>query len=836
MARGEPFPVSDPRWCEVTASGTESGFYACDRENASTVAAMAAAFSPLRPAQSPAPSRRGLSTSDGAGSAGVITLLESLVAESVVLVPVNLHCRPPLVLLPDLPGSCLASPAAMPSAAPGARRAEASSRARSMLASLLPSRGPSPVAQCHMVGAARVGGSPSVYVVAAPISRLRNASTAPAAPVGHRWRPLSGGMAVGVFTLAKIALLGVACLADPAVRMIAGVRTGAIPDAPTTRGVSAAAGAVDPGVRAALIERELQRASDLFEASAIADPERATMWRSWLEVFQREPAPPVEALSASRSLSSPLLAVLPFPVTVINASDPVRPPPPQPPLPPTVVIPADPMQTYLPWAQFGMARQAAGLTRHHRGAGKRPRTKAWGEDSRKPRFRGTILDYRGGPGTGKLLDVSSPAVATHLNLEAWRRHFSGSRNRRMFSFAIHGVQYRDTLPLQTMMAANLGSLQETVGGVDAVIDALDGMRQKHGWLAQSRDWRPVIVPCRSVPTGAADRRVDPLVPSAPEPRPIGDNGHPHGPPTQEVLTEGAGDPVESLNVSAGPMRHAVGARFPKWWTERKATAHHAAVILAILGHMAHLLDTVVFLLAFDFSKFFHQLVLCGSEIWKTGRILPERLAAGGASRDMVALVELVLAMGVSPASNICQELADDLMVRLTALVGEASADLVRQWSQSCPAFASVMARRAALDHDDAGSQCRITGNLMYTDDSLKAVVGPSGAVLVASCFYRLVGPAHMSTDVVEVASGVCRLLGIRHVAATVPRPGGLNFIAAKTSKWGGGASAVWVGVGFSGAWGILWIPPQKRLRTVRSIDWALSGTMPVAEYRSLYGF
>jgi hypothetical protein len=114
-----------------------------------------------------------------------------------------------------------------------------------------------------------------------------------------------------------------------------------------------------------------------------------------------------------------------------------------------------------------------------------------------------------------------------------------------------------------MMAANLGSLQGTVGGTDAVIDALDGMRRKHGWLAQSPDWQPLIVPSRHIPTGAADRRVDPLVAVAPEPRPIGDYGHPHGPPTQEVLTEGSGKLVGALNASAGPMRHSAGDLSPK---------------------------------------------------------------------------------------------------------------------------------------------------------------------------------------------------------------------------------------------------------------------------------
>ena len=42
MTRGKPFPVSDARWCEVTASGTASGYYDNDRENAARVAALSA--------------------------------------------------------------------------------------------------------------------------------------------------------------------------------------------------------------------------------------------------------------------------------------------------------------------------------------------------------------------------------------------------------------------------------------------------------------------------------------------------------------------------------------------------------------------------------------------------------------------------------------------------------------------------------------------------------------------------------------------------------------------------------------------------------------------------
>jgi hypothetical protein len=798
--------------------------------------APAAAFSPLRPARGPSLGAAAPKAHKTIVVPADPVSVEGLSAEAVVLVPVSLHTNPPLALVPERDGMCLASSGAVPGDTPGARRANATCAARSMLAGLLspPPRSPA-LAQCHMVGAACIADGPSVYVVAAPISRLCNAASVPRAPSGYRWRTLASIRAKGVFTLVKVALLGVAALADPAVRMAAGVRTGAIPDAAASTGVARQSAHLDIGRHSEFVDAEMRRTVQLFEASADVDPVRADMWRSWVSVFHREPAPPVSALAAARSLSDPRLATLPFSASVINSTRPVRLPAHQPPLPAGVKLPHTPRQTYLPWAQHGMARQAAALTRHHRGVGKRPSTKAWGEDARKPALRGTILDYRAGHGRGKLLDVAAPAVATHLNLEAWRRHFAGHRNRRLFSFVVNGVQYRDELPLQTMMAGNLQSLYETDGGLDAVVDAMHGLASKYGWLHKSSTWQPDIVPLRTPPTGATDRKV--ALGAAPaEPRPLADQGHPHGPPTQEVVTEGAHDPVVALNPSAGPMRHSRGDTDPKWWTERKPTARHAAVNLAILGHFACLLRTIVLLLAFDFSKFFHQLVLCGSEIWKTGRLLPERLEAGGASPDLVSMVELVLSMGISPASNICQELADALMVRLIFLVNEAGSDLLANWAATVPKFGAVMRARASMDHDDAGTQARLTADVMYTDDSLKAAVGPEGSVLIASCFWRLVGPVHISSDATEVAHGVCHLLGVRHVAASVPRTGGLNFIAAATTKWGGGHSAVWVGVGFSGAWGVAWIIPSKRLRTLDSIDQVLGAGMPVAEYRSLYGF
>eukprot|EP00966_Prymnesium_polylepis_P131640 3044625-Prymnesium_polylepis.1 len=69
--------------------------------------------------------------------------------------------------------------------------------------------------------------------------------------------------------------------------------------------------------------------------------------------------------------------------------------------------------------------------------------------------------------------------------------------------------------------------------------------------------------------------------------------------------------------------------------------------IAILWLAAHYLRTILFVLMFDFEKFFHMLVLPALEMANTGCVLPERAAAGGASQSPIRMLEQVLSMGVS---------------------------------------------------------------------------------------------------------------------------------------------------------------------------------------------
>ncbi len=107
---------------------------------------------------------------------------------------------------------------------------------------------------------------------------------------------------------------------------------------------------------------------------------------------------------------------------------------------------------------------------------------------------------------------------------------------------------------------------------------------------------------------------------------------------------------------------------------------------------------------------------------------------------------------------------------------------------------------------------------MYTDDSLKAVVGPEMLIIVLSCFHRLVGPAFNSYDVTELSAPIARLLGLYHSSTTVPKPMGLNLTAASTAKWLGGRSATFLGVEFSGAYGVAWLSMPKRYRVLHELD------------------
>ena len=72
----------------------------------------------------------------------------------------------------------------------------------------------------------------------------------------------------------------------------------------------------------------------------------------------------------------------------------------------------------------------------------------------------------------------------------------------------------------------------------------------------------------------------------------------------------------------------------------------------------------VFGVALDMSKWYHQLFYHAAELWKMGAIMPGRAEGGGASDVMYAFTEHVMAMGMTPSSEIAQRFANNLIQAL----------------------------------------------------------------------------------------------------------------------------------------------------------------------------
>jgi len=156
-----------------------------------------------------------------------------------------------------------------------------------------------------------------------------------------------------------------------------------------------------------------------------------------------------------------------------------------------------------------------------------------------------------------------------------------------------------------------------------------------------------------------------------------------------------------------------------------------------------------------------------------------------------------------------------------------------------PWLRSYIASRRALPHDDYGTQARLADAMCYTDDAAMAAVSPRRAVLLLSLFHEMIGAPHGTVNwaaserisAFQLATGVARL----SQAGAIPRPLGLGLEASRVDKWHGGLATLWLGCHSSAAYGLVWVPHPKRLETCARLRRLRTGTIPVAEYRRLYG-
>ncbi len=80
----------------------------------------------------------------------------------------------------------------------------------------------------------------------------------------------------------------------------------------------------------------------------------------------------------------------------------------------------------------------------------------------------------------------------------------------------------------------------------------------------------------------------------------------------------------------------------KWHAEGKPMVTDAAGNDAILADIAWRAGLPIYTFAFDLKYYFHQLFSRHGELWLNGSLMPQVLKDGGASDEIVAIVEKVL--------------------------------------------------------------------------------------------------------------------------------------------------------------------------------------------------
>jgi hypothetical protein len=265
-----------------------------------------------------------------------------------------------------------------------------------------------------------------------------------------------------------------------------------------------------------------------------------------------------------------------------------------------------------------------------------------------------------------------------------------------------------------------------------------------------------------------------------------------GAPRNPLFTRPEFETVASLNDACrlGRERVEVKPRFSD-------LAHNSSVLL----HIADTIEEPVFTIAFDFSKYFHQLWFQPNELWRMGSLLPLSSSSGAAAEMLSIHTEMVMSMGLVPSSEIAQRLANALMQVFSEKLSTAEAaagwemtDAERAWRRT----------RAALPHDMLGSAARMHDCGQYTDDPYMLVVGVRRALLAIRVWHEMVS--------------------------------GSGLMPMGAHKWQIGAGVHWLGGCCYPSLGVMWVPRDKAMRTRERIQTVLDGECTPKEYQEIVGF
>ena len=403
-----------------------------------------------------------------------------------------------------------------------------------------------------------------------------------------------------------------------------------------------------------------------------------------------------------------------------------------------------------------------------------------------------------------------PADFTQIMPSKWNvewlatqwRHYP---DQETVSHVSQGADLKGDLPLQYCFSPHLMSISEDYATVLADIAELR-RNGYYAWYSQM-----AFCPCRF--NGQGTR------PKGDDVRRIASGSCPY-----EPIPDGQGVPALSINAATRlpyPPTHdtpakvrwraaclavlfllLIGRRIStmpdlfrrrrRFRKERKPRVEHAMNDTVVMRAVGDQLELPVYYFSDDFKHFFYQIRLAAHCLWYTGLMLVDPDTA-----SILFIVELGLAMGFTPCSNIAQSVGDALLWIFDNMMAEAEAASKDPNAHQLDSVMRERARRHGARHGRPWtSRC-------YTDD----------------CLWVVLGSARLVRTVVVW----------RHLLRTA------RVLGAKVAKRQLGCHVLFLGVNLLATAMVALVPEHKLARAVAMLNELLGGKLSKDTTRKLLG-
>ena len=479
----------------------------------------------------------------------------------------------------------------------------------------------------------------------------------------------------------------------------------------------------------------------------------------------------------------------------------------------------------------------------------RPQGIAWGLDACRPEWRpffaaGGVVLFDEHTGVPSCLSDANYPLSHGLDGRFASSEFKMLLDKEIVSYFGNGACLKaQGLPF-LQLASNLESLYEAddATGVRRIAEELHkfGTFDETGWyLRAPRPSRATgtlgtaVLPSSGSPVGAvlkADggtrividmgfgygelclRKVS-VSPLPPDSSWLGGEHAPTSPrPHYSTITTGGGGGLAMpVNVATGPTKplhgeaYVAGGRWP-WPYEGKSSVAEQSHNDLVLSVPAALGGLFIVHLMWDEWKSFHQTNYNMWELIATSNTVPLLDGSGNVADELRGITNARMAMGGAFASGINQRKGNAcdwaIMRRF-----DAKQEARRRSEPESPEVSQWLERRAALPHDDYGTQARLAFGGFYSDDPKFSCCGPPSRVGdLAHSFYEVMGP------------------------------GGLRYKLADRAKWLIAGWAAWQGIRMSAMLGLIWLPPRKAMHADQDLRRYSSGLMTGSEFTKMMGF